>query len=163
MNVAYLELTVRELQLLEFILDGCTNKEIAVKLGGISEETVKRHLSNIFDKTGMSSRLELALFCIKFQVRPFKTFETGAIIFMKFAITPDEFAKLEAEGIDEKNVVVTSTGQNSGSITTPDVTLSYAYDGVGSLDVKIISRNSFLAKHCSDETIFNHVNKILSS
>jgi two-component system nitrate/nitrite response regulator NarL len=30
----------------------------------ISEETVKRHLSNIFDKTGVSTRLELALFAI---------------------------------------------------------------------------------------------------
>ena len=29
-----------------------------------SEETVKRHLSNIFDKTGVSTRLELALFAI---------------------------------------------------------------------------------------------------
>ena len=31
---------------------------------GLSEETVKRHLSNIFDKTGVSTRLELALFAI---------------------------------------------------------------------------------------------------
>jgi len=30
----------------------------------LSEETVKRHLSNIFDKTGVSTRLELALFAI---------------------------------------------------------------------------------------------------
>jgi hypothetical protein len=30
----------------------------------LSEETVKRHLSNIFDKTGVSTRLELALFSI---------------------------------------------------------------------------------------------------
>ena len=33
-------------------------------LPAISEETVKRHLSNIFDKTGVSTRLELALFAI---------------------------------------------------------------------------------------------------
>jgi two-component system, NarL family, nitrate/nitrite response regulator NarL len=30
----------------------------------LSEETVKRHLSNIFDKTGVSTRLELAMFAI---------------------------------------------------------------------------------------------------
>jgi len=39
---------------------GNTNRQIAVKLS-ISEETVKRHLSNIFGKLGVSSRLELAI------------------------------------------------------------------------------------------------------
>ena len=39
------------------------HKDIA-KQFTISEETVKRHLSNIFDKTGVSTRLELALFAI---------------------------------------------------------------------------------------------------
>ena len=45
------------------IVEGCSNKDIA-KQFTISEETVKRHLSNIFDKTGVSTRLELALFAI---------------------------------------------------------------------------------------------------
>ncbi len=40
-----------------------SNKDVA-KQFAISEETVKRHLSNIFDKTGVSTRLELALFAI---------------------------------------------------------------------------------------------------
>ena len=38
--------------------------DIAEKLT-ISEETVKRHLTIIFDKTGMSSRLELAMYAVK--------------------------------------------------------------------------------------------------
>jgi DNA-binding NarL/FixJ family response regulator len=43
---------------------GFTNREIAEKFS-ISEQTVKHHLRNIFDKTGVSNRLELALFAIK--------------------------------------------------------------------------------------------------
>jgi len=39
------------------------NKEIAEKMF-ISEQTVKNHLHNIFDKLGVSDRLELALFAI---------------------------------------------------------------------------------------------------
>jgi DNA-binding NarL/FixJ family response regulator len=54
-------LTARELQLVAAIVDGYSNKEIAGKFG-LSEQTVKHHLTNIFDKLGVSSRLELALF-----------------------------------------------------------------------------------------------------
>lgn len=56
-------LTPRELEVTTCIVEGCSNKDIA-KQYTISEETVKRHLSNIFDKTGVSTRLELALFAI---------------------------------------------------------------------------------------------------
>jgi two-component system, NarL family, nitrate/nitrite response regulator NarL len=52
--------TPREQEIIAAILTGCVNKEIAVRLS-ISEDTVKRHLSNIFDKAGVSSRLELAV------------------------------------------------------------------------------------------------------
>src|ERR1700722_1264136 len=56
-------LTPRELEVVTCIVEGCSNKDVA-KQFTISEETVKRHLSNIFDKTGVSTRLELALFAI---------------------------------------------------------------------------------------------------
>jgi DNA-binding NarL/FixJ family response regulator len=56
-------LTPRELEVVTCIVEGCSNKDIARQYT-ISEETVKRHLSNIFDKTGVSTRLELALFAI---------------------------------------------------------------------------------------------------
>jgi two-component system nitrate/nitrite response regulator NarL len=56
-------LTPRELEVVQCIVEGCSNKDIA-KQFVISEETVKRHLSNTFDKTGVSTRLELALFAI---------------------------------------------------------------------------------------------------
>jgi DNA-binding NarL/FixJ family response regulator len=56
-------LTPRELEVVTCIVEGCSNRDIA-KQFAISEETVKRHLSNVFDKTGVSTRLELALFAI---------------------------------------------------------------------------------------------------
>jgi DNA-binding NarL/FixJ family response regulator len=56
-------LTPREMDVVGCIIEGCSNRDIA-KQYTISEETVKRHLSNIFDKTGVSTRLELALFAI---------------------------------------------------------------------------------------------------
>jgi two-component system, NarL family, nitrate/nitrite response regulator NarL len=56
-------LTNRELEIVAAIVDGCTNKEIAQKFS-LSEDTVKHHLTSIFDKVGVSNRLELALFAI---------------------------------------------------------------------------------------------------
>jgi len=54
------ELTSREIEIVSAIKTGRSNKEIALQMS-ISEETVKRHLSNIYAKLGISSRLELAL------------------------------------------------------------------------------------------------------
>jgi DNA-binding NarL/FixJ family response regulator len=51
------------MEVVSCIVEGCSNRDIA-KQFGLSEETVKRHLSNIFDKTGVSTRLELAMFAI---------------------------------------------------------------------------------------------------
>ena len=53
-------LTTREIEIISAIKEGNSNREIASKLA-ISEETVKRHLSNIYAKLGVSSRLELAV------------------------------------------------------------------------------------------------------
>jgi two-component system nitrate/nitrite response regulator NarL len=56
-------LTHRQLEIVSAIALGETNKEVA-KHFSISQETVKRHLSNIFDKLGVFSRLELAIFAL---------------------------------------------------------------------------------------------------
>src|SRR5271166_5728982 len=56
-------LTKREMEILSTIVAGLSNKEIARKFS-LSEDTVKNHLTNIFDKVGVVSRLELALFAI---------------------------------------------------------------------------------------------------
>jgi two-component system, NarL family, nitrate/nitrite response regulator NarL len=57
-------LTSRERDVVGAIALGFTNREIGEKFS-ISEQTVKHHLRNIFDKTGVSNRLELALLAIK--------------------------------------------------------------------------------------------------
>lgn len=67
-------LTPRELDIVSAVVAGYANKEIAEHFK-ISEDTVKHHLSNIFDKTGVSTRLELALFAVN-QALPFKPLTT---------------------------------------------------------------------------------------
>jgi two-component system, NarL family, nitrate/nitrite response regulator NarL len=56
-------LTSREMDVVGAVVSGFTNRDIAGKYS-ISEQTVKHHLRNIFDKLGVSNRLELALFAI---------------------------------------------------------------------------------------------------
>ena len=62
-------LTPRELEIIGVILGGYSNSDIAAKVA-ISEKTVKHHLTNIFDKLGVSNRLELALFALHHNLAP---------------------------------------------------------------------------------------------
>ena len=56
-------LSHRENEIVQLVAQGSRNREIGEKLL-ISEQTVKNHLRNIFDKLGVSDRLELALYAI---------------------------------------------------------------------------------------------------
>jgi len=56
-------LSAREREIVSLVAQGYKNKEMAEKMF-ISEQTVKNHLHNIFDKLGVSDRLELALYAI---------------------------------------------------------------------------------------------------
>jgi DNA-binding NarL/FixJ family response regulator len=56
-------LTPRELEIVAAIVQGQSNKEIATGFG-IREDTVKHHLTSIFYKVGVGTRLELALFAL---------------------------------------------------------------------------------------------------
>jgi DNA-binding NarL/FixJ family response regulator len=56
-------LTRRETEVLAAIVEGLTNRDIAAKFA-LSEDTVKHHLTSIFDKLDVTNRLELALFAI---------------------------------------------------------------------------------------------------
>jgi DNA-binding NarL/FixJ family response regulator len=75
-------LTPKEMRIVALIVQGCKNREIATRLK-TSEQVTKNYLHSIFDKTGVSDRLELALFTIHHR--------------MLAQAAADTFAKLEAE------------------------------------------------------------------
>ena len=54
-------LTAKEVQVATLVWEGLTNREIAMVIG-TTEQVVKNYLRNTFDKLGMWSRLELALY-----------------------------------------------------------------------------------------------------
>ena len=61
-------LTRRQLKIVAMVAAGRTNRKIAESLS-LSEDTVKHHLTVIFDKVGVSSRLELAQFAAQHRLR----------------------------------------------------------------------------------------------
>jgi DNA-binding NarL/FixJ family response regulator len=63
----HISLTPRERQLLNGILEGRTNREIAAALG-LTEQTVKNQLTMLFQKVGVRNRLELALYALKYRL-----------------------------------------------------------------------------------------------
>ena len=60
-------LTPKELKIVALIVQGFKNKEIATQLG-TTEQVVKNYLRNVYDKIGVSDRLELALFTIHHRI-----------------------------------------------------------------------------------------------
>jgi len=60
-------LSDREREIVALVAQGFRNREIGEKLF-ISEQTVKNHLHNIFDKLGVSDRLELALYALHHRI-----------------------------------------------------------------------------------------------
>jgi len=60
-------LTPRELSIVALIVQGYKNKEIAARLG-TTEQVIKNYLRNVYDKVGVSDRLELALFTIHHRI-----------------------------------------------------------------------------------------------
>jgi len=56
-------LTPREEQVVALVADGLTNRGVAAELG-LSEHTIKKYLLRIFDKVGISSRVELVLYAM---------------------------------------------------------------------------------------------------
>jgi DNA-binding NarL/FixJ family response regulator len=77
-------LTPKEMQIVALIVQGCKNKDIAMQLG-TKEQVIKNYLRGIYDKTGVSDRLELALFTIHHRVLAEAAAKAGNLIQMKTA------------------------------------------------------------------------------
>ena len=60
-------LSAKELAIIAYVTQGMRNKEIASQLG-TSEQVIKNHLRKLYDKLGVSDRIELALYWLKRQV-----------------------------------------------------------------------------------------------
>jgi DNA-binding NarL/FixJ family response regulator len=63
------KISPKELQIITCITQGKRNKEIATQLG-TTEQVIKNHLRKIYDKLGVSDRLELALYCLHNKIIP---------------------------------------------------------------------------------------------
>ena len=70
-------LSKRELEIVGYVAQGFRNKEIAGRMF-ISEQTVKNHLHNVFEKVGVSDRLELALYAIDRKITGVKPRESAS-------------------------------------------------------------------------------------
>jgi DNA-binding NarL/FixJ family response regulator len=77
-------LTPKEMQIVALIVQGCKNKDIATQLG-TKEQVIKNYLRAIYDKIGVSDRLELALFTIHHRVLAEAAAKAGNLIQMKTA------------------------------------------------------------------------------
>jgi DNA-binding NarL/FixJ family response regulator len=77
-------LTPKEMQIVALIVQGCKNKDIAQQLG-TKEQVIKNYLRAIYDKTGVSDRLELALFTIHHRALAEAATRAGQMIQMKTA------------------------------------------------------------------------------
>jgi DNA-binding NarL/FixJ family response regulator len=77
-------LTPKEMQIVALIVQGCKNKDIANQLG-TKEQVIKNYLRSIYDKIGVSDRLELALFTLHHRLLAEAAKQAGNLIEMKRA------------------------------------------------------------------------------
>jgi DNA-binding NarL/FixJ family response regulator len=77
-------LTPKEMQIVALIVQGCKNKDIAMQLN-TKEQVIKNYLRNIYDKTGVSDRLELALFTIHHRMLAEAAAKVGEMLRQKSA------------------------------------------------------------------------------
>lgn len=94
-------LTPKELSIIGCVTQGMRNKEIAYKIG-TTEQVVKNYLRKIYDKLGVSDRLELALYCLHHQLLKQQSLN----------VVPSKIdARGTAQGVEKRPAVDTRSGQ----------------------------------------------------
>jgi DNA-binding NarL/FixJ family response regulator len=68
-------LTPKEMKIVVLIVQGCKNKEL-----GTTEQVIKNYLRSVYDNTGVSDRLELALFTIHHRILASAETEAGTLV-----------------------------------------------------------------------------------
>jgi DNA-binding NarL/FixJ family response regulator len=84
-------LTPKEMRIVALIVQGCKNREIAIRLK-TTEQVIKNYLRSIYDKTGVGDRLELALFTIHHRVLAQAAAEVGTRLEAEEQTTSDAVA-----------------------------------------------------------------------
>jgi DNA-binding NarL/FixJ family response regulator len=84
-------LTPKEMRTVALIVQGCKNREIATRLK-TTEQVIKNYLRSIYDKTGVSDRLELALFTIHHRALAAAAAEVGSKLEAEEAAAPQAMA-----------------------------------------------------------------------
>ena len=84
-------LTPKEMRIVALIAQGCKNREIAIRLK-TTEQVIKNYLRSVYDKTGVSDRLELALFTIHHRVLAAAAAEVGNKLEAEEAAAPHAMA-----------------------------------------------------------------------
>jgi DNA-binding NarL/FixJ family response regulator len=80
-------LTPKEMRIVALIVQGCKNREIATRLH-TTEQVIKNYLRSVYDKTGVSDRLELALFTIHHRVLAAAAADVGSKLEAEEAAQP---------------------------------------------------------------------------
>ncbi len=97
-------LTPKEMRIVALIVQGCKNREIASRLK-TTEQVIKNYLRSIYDKTGVSDRLELALFTLHHRVLAQAAADVGS--------------RIEAEEMADQASATSETISNSMSNPLP--------------------------------------------
>jgi DNA-binding NarL/FixJ family response regulator len=84
-------LTPKEMRIVALIVQGCKNREIATRLK-TTEQVIKNYLRSVYDKTGVSDRLELALFTIHHRVLAAAAADVGSKLEAEEAAHPRPMA-----------------------------------------------------------------------
>jgi len=84
-------LTPKEMRIVALIVQGCKNREIALRLK-TTEQVIKNYLRSVYDKTGVSDRLELALFTIHHRVLAAAAADVGSKLDAEESAAPSTVA-----------------------------------------------------------------------